>query len=127
MSTVAYILLVEDDADVGEALTLLLEDVGHRVELVTTAAAAIATCHGGLPDLAMVDVSLPGGTDGLQLTRALKDDPHTRDLPILLVSARADEDDVAAGLAAGAAAYVVKPFRPDALISLVAATVDGGG
>jgi CheY-like chemotaxis protein len=123
----ARLLVVEDDPDVGEALSLLLEDAGYSVELVRTGAEALAACRSRPPELALVDVSLPGGMDGLELTRALGDDPRTREVPILLVSARAHEDDVAAGLAAGARAYVVKPFRPDRLISLVATTVVGQG
>lgn len=123
----ARLLVVEDDPDVGEALSLLLEDDGHDVELVRTGAEALAACRTRRPDVALVDVSLPGGMDGLELTRALGEDPRTREVPVLLVSARAHEDDVAAGLAAGAHAYVVKPFRPDRLLSLVASTVVGEG
>lgn len=123
----ARLLVVEDDPDVGEALSLLLEDEGHDVELVRTGAEALAACRTRPPDVALVDVSLPGGMDGLELTRSLGEDPRTREVPVLLVSARAHEDDVAAGLAAGAHAYVVKPFRPDRLLSLVASTVVGEG
>ena len=123
----ARVLVVEDDPDVGEALSLLLEDAGYDVELVRTGATALAACRTRPPDAALVDVSLPGGMDGLELTRALGADPRTREVPVLLVSARAHEDDVAAGLAAGARAYVVKPFRPDRLISLVATAVVGQG
>lgn len=123
----AHILLVEDDPDVGEAVSLLLEDVGHDVVLVRTGAAALGACRQRHPDLVMVDVSLPGGMDGLELTRTLRRQAATRDLPVLLVSARAHEDDVAAGMAAGADDYVVKPFRPEGLISLVEATVAGRG
>ena len=61
--------------------------------------------------------------DGLDVTRALRARPETHALPILLVSARAHEDDVAAGLEAGATDYVVKPFRPDRLLDLVEALV----
>lgn len=127
MTTVAQILLVEDDPDVGEALTLLLEDAGYDVLLVTTGPVALAACRSRPFGLAMVDVSLPGGMDGLDLTRALKGDPRTRAVPVLLVSARAHEDDVAAGLASGAEGYVVKPFRPDRLLSLIEATVADRG
>ena len=123
----AHILLVEDDPDVGEAVSLLLEDVGHDVALVTTGLAALEACQQRHPDLLMVDVSLPGGMDGLELTRTLRRQSATRELPVLLVSARAHEDDVAAGMAAGANGYVVKPFRPEGLVSLVEATVSGPG
>jgi CheY-like chemotaxis protein len=116
---VARVLLVEDDPDVSEVLTLLLEDCGHHVVSAATVPDAIERCRPEPPALVMLDVSLPGPMDGLDLTRALRADPSTRDVAIVLVTARAHEGDVAAGLAAGADSYVIKPFRPDRLLSLV--------
>ena len=115
----ARVLLVEDDPDVSEVLTLLLEDSGHHVVCAATGPDALERCLPEPPALVLVDVSLPGPMDGLGLTRALRADPLTREVAIVVVTARAHEGDVAAGLAAGADSYVIKPFRPDRLLSLV--------
>ena len=119
------VLLVEDDPDVSEVLTLLLEESGFHVVLAATGGQALDRCRQQPPALLLVDVSLPGGMDGLELTRTLRGESATSDLPIVLVTARAHEDDVAAGLEAGANSYVVKPFRPDRLLSLVDSLVAG--
>jgi DNA-binding response OmpR family regulator len=77
--------------------------------------AALAAARSRLPDLAVLDVSMPGAT-GLEVCEALRADPATADIRILLLSAGASLDDVARGLAAGADAYLAKPFGVAALV-----------
>lgn len=119
------ILLVEDDPDVGETVSMLLEDDGHEVHLATTAEQALTLCRDVRPQLALVDVTLPGPMDGVALTRALL--AHSEDVPlVVLVTARSHPDDEREGRAAGAVDYVVKPFDPSRLLALVSSLVGEG-
>ena len=69
----------------------------------------------------LLDVAMPGELDGLDVCRTLRAEPATRRVPVLLLTARADEDDVAAGFAAGASDYLIKPFAAEDLLDRVAA------
>jgi DNA-binding response OmpR family regulator len=86
--------------------------------------AALAAAREDLPDLAVLDVSMPGVT-GLEVCAALREDPATAGIRILLLSAGASLDDVARGLAAGADAYLAKPFQVSGLVHQVRALTVG--
>ncbi|HEY7023131.1 MAG TPA: PAS domain S-box protein [Ktedonobacterales bacterium] len=118
----ARIVLADDNADMREYLRRLLA-VGYTVEAVPNGAAALAAIHREAPDLVLTDVMMPE-LDGFGLLRALRDDPRTATLPVILLSARAGEEATLEGLAAGADDYLVKPFSAQEVLSRVAARLE---
>lgn len=114
----ACILLVEDDPSVRKLVRLTLELEGHEVTVVDRGADAVATAERLDVDLVVLDVMLPG-LDGLDVCRALRSNAVTASLGVVMLSARAQASDVDAGFAAGADAYVTKPFEPLDLVSRV--------
>jgi CheY-like chemotaxis protein len=115
------VLVADDEVDIRGLVCLAVAKAGCTVTAsVADGAVALATARTGLPDLAVLDVSMPGAT-GLQVCEALRSDPATADLRILLLSAGASPDDIARGLAAGADAYLPKPFGVAALVQQIRA------
>jgi PAS domain S-box-containing protein len=113
----AHILLVDDNADMREYLTRILSE--HvQVEAVADGASALAAAQERVPDLVLTDVMMPG-LDGFELLKALRANPSTREIPIILLSARAGEESVVEGLEAGADDYLIKPFSAQELVSRV--------
>jgi signal transduction histidine kinase len=118
-STSARVLLVDDNADMREYLTRILSE--HvQVEAVADGAAALAAIRERVPDLVLSDVMMPG-LDGFGLLQTLRADPRTKEVPIILLSARAGEEAIVEGLEAGADDYLIKPFSAQELISRVTA------
>jgi two-component system phosphate regulon response regulator PhoB len=105
------ILVVEDEPAIQELLRVSLEDAGFAVHAVADAESARARIKGALPDLVLLDWMLPGQS-GLALARTLRADARTRELPIIMLTARGDEADRVAGLEAWVDDYVTKPFSP---------------
>src|SRR5262249_55926452 len=103
------ILVVEDEPAIQELLRVNLEDAGYQVRSVTDAEGARSELRATLPDLVLLDWMLPGQS-GLALARSLRGDARTRDVPIIMVTARAEEADRVAGLEAWVDDYVTKPF-----------------
>ncbi len=120
MATPANILAVEDEESIREMLTFSLERQGHTVIAVPNVAAARKVLSDNRIDVALVDWMLPGGS-GLEFVRSLRSGEGTRDMPIIMITARVEEDDVTAGLDAGADDYVTKPFSPKELNSRIKA------
>lgn len=120
----AAILVAEDDPDIAVLLRILLEDEGHDVEMVGEGAAALAAYRARAADLVVLDISLPGELDGLDVLRVLRAEDGERPVRVMLLSARASDDDVAQGLQAGADAYVVKPFGAGELVARVGRLLD---
>ncbi|MBW4524340.1 MAG: PAS domain S-box protein [Phormidium tanganyikae FI6-MK23] len=115
--THARVLLVDDNADMRDYLTRILSD--HvQVESVADGTAALSAARSQVPDLILSDVMMPG-LDGFQLLQALRADPGTRGIPIILLSARAGEEAIVEALEAGADDYLIKPFSTQELISRV--------
>jgi DNA-binding response OmpR family regulator len=104
------ILVADDEPELGELLAVLLRRGGHDVTLTRSGEAALQAADAAVPDLVLLDVGMPGEVDGLEVTRRLRGRPETGRVPILLLSARGSEADVAAGFEAGASDYLVKPF-----------------
>jgi two-component system response regulator MtrA len=102
------VLIADDDPDIQALVAFRLERAGFRT--VRAGQAALELALADPPDLAVVDWSMPK-LDGIELTRALRANPATAELPVLLLTARAQEQDVATGLEAGATAYIRKPFN----------------
>ena len=105
------ILVVEDEPAIQELLRLNLEDAGFTVHTVADAESAQALIRDALPDLVLLDWMLPGQS-GLAFARTLRSDARTRQLPIIMVTARSDEADRISGLEAWVDDYVTKPFSP---------------
>ena len=116
----AHILLADDNADMREYVRKLLVAGGWKVEAVGDGEAALLRARACPPDLVLADVMMPG-LDGFGLLEALKDDEATRAVPVILLSARADEASVIDGMQKGADDYLVKPFSAKELVSRVAA------
>lgn len=112
------ILLVEDDPLIGASLQRALDANGYSADWVTDGAAALAAARSGRPSLVLLDLGLPD-TDGVDLARALLTLDPT--LPVVMLTARAEEADIVTGLHAGAVDYVTKPFRLAELLARVQA------
>lgn len=118
------ILVVDDQPDLRLLIRLTLRALGE-VSQASSADAALAQLDQSVPDLLILDVWLGEGISGLELCRKLKDAPATAGMKIMLLSACGQQSDVAAGLAAGADYYMVKPFSPEALVEAAAGLLDG--
>ena len=116
------ILVVEDEPAILELITVNLIDAGYDVVGVVDAETARARLKDALPALVLLDWMLPGQS-GLALARQLRADARTKDLPIILVTARADEADKVAGLEAWVDDYVTKPFSPRELKARIKAVL----
>ena len=114
------ILIAEDDPDIAELIAHTLRAAGHLAEVVSSGTDALARVRADRPDLIVLDLMLPG-LDGLQVCRALRAEEHTASLPIIMVTARAEEADRIGGLDLGADDYVTKPFSPRELSARVGA------
>jgi DNA-binding response OmpR family regulator len=117
---VARILVADDDVDIRELVEFKLTTMGHEVVAVADGAAAIDACMAQRPDLAVLDVMMPG-VSGLDAIRVIRADPRLADLPVILLTARAQESDVETGFDSGADDYITKPFSPRELASRVQA------
>jgi DNA-binding response OmpR family regulator len=107
----ATVLLAEDDADIRFLVTLKLTRAGYQLRAFSDGLSALADAREHPPDLAILDVMMPG-MSGLEVCRELRKDPATAKVPVILLTALAQEADVTAGFAAGADDYIVKPFSP---------------
>ncbi|HEU4618619.1 MAG TPA: phosphate regulon transcriptional regulator PhoB [Gammaproteobacteria bacterium] len=116
------VLVVEDEAPIREMLSFNLGRAGYAVEPVASGREARAAIANGYPDVVVMDWMLPD-VSGLELTRQLKRDPETREIPIIMVTARAEEDDRVAGLDGGADDYLVKPFSHRELLARIRAAL----
>jgi DNA-binding response OmpR family regulator len=108
------ILVADDDDDIRMLVTLRLERSGYEVVTAADGEAALELAIARTPDLAVLDVTMPK-LNGLEVTRRLRERDDTKSMPVILLTARVQESDVAAGVEAGADDYVKKPFSPQAL------------
>ena len=111
MTDARLVLVADDEEDILALLTTILERAGHEVVAVRDGAAALAAIRNRRPDLAVLDISMPE-VDGLEVLRSVRADGETSRLPVLLLTAQAQEADVKLGFELGASAYVKKPFSP---------------
>jgi DNA-binding response OmpR family regulator len=115
----ARILVVEDEPSIREVISLYLRRAGYQVTVVEDGQSALKSLSDQLPDLVVLDLMLPQ-VDGLEITRWLRE---RGDTPIIMLTARREEQDRIAGLEMGADDYVVKPFSPQELVSRVRAVL----
>jgi two-component system OmpR family response regulator len=120
----ARVLVVEDDAAIREALVVALSDEGYEVRPAEDGILALRGAEEFRPDLAIVDIRLPRGPDGLAVARRLRE---AMNLPVLFVTAADGLEDRLAGFAAGADDYVVKPFSMSELLMRVRAILRRSG
>ncbi|MBC7733152.1 MAG: phosphate regulon transcriptional regulator PhoB [Bacteriovorax sp.] len=112
------ILVVEDESAIAELISINLRHAGFEVTIAATAEQAQAAVDGVLPDLVILDWMLPGQS-GLALAKRWRSDARTREMPVIMLTARADESDKVAGLDAGADDYLTKPFSTNELMARI--------
>lgn len=117
-----HILVIEDEEDILALVQYNLLKEGYKVTTAASGEEGLSAARKGKPDLVLLDLMLPG-MDGLEVCRALKRDPETRDIPLVMVTAKGEEADIVAGLELGADDYVAKPFSPRVLVSRLRAVL----
>jgi two-component system phosphate regulon response regulator PhoB len=120
------VLVVEDEDAIREMLVMVLEQASLQVSAVASAEQALQSLAENRVDLLLLDWMLPG-ISGVELARRLKKDPGYKDLPIILLTARGEEEDKIRGLEIGADDYVTKPFSPKELLARIKAVMRRSG
>lgn len=119
----ATIMVVEDERDIREMLVFSLEQAGYSTLQAGTAEKALSLLQEeAIPDLLLVDWMLPGAS-GIEMTRKVKKNSQFKDVPVIMLTARGEEDDRIKGLDAGADDYVIKPFSPRELMARIRAVL----
>ena len=118
----AHVLVVEDEPDIRNLIVFHLSREGFRCRTAASGEEALGEIKAGRPDLIVLDLMLPG-LDGLEVCRRLRRDPASAGLPVIMLTAKADEVDRVVGLEMGADDYVVKPFSPKELVARVRAVL----
>lgn len=116
------ILVVDDEAAIRDMIRFALEKSGMQVNTAPDAHEALVSINEQRPDIILMDWMLPG-VSGLELTRRLRRDSYTEDIPIIMLTAKVTEDDKVAGLNAGTDDYVIKPFSPRELLARIRAVM----
>ena len=119
---VRRILVVEDESAIAELVSLNLRHAGYEVTIAANADQAQAAVDGVLPDLVVLDWMLPGRS-GVELAKRWRGQQRTRELPIVMLTARASEADTVAGLDVGADDYLTKPFSVNELLARIRAVL----
>jgi two-component system phosphate regulon response regulator PhoB len=121
----AKVVIIEDEPDIVEVISYNLKREGYQVSASNRGDEGLSLVRNQSPALVLLDLMLPG-TDGLSICQQLKADPITRDIPIIIVSAKGEESDVVIGLGLGADDYIAKPFSPRELLARVKAVLRRG-
>jgi DNA-binding response OmpR family regulator len=119
------VLVADDDEDIRSLVSFRLTRAGYDVVEASDGEEALRLATERSPDLAVLDVMMPKLT-GLEVTRLLRDNDLTKDVPVILLTARVQEEDVAQGFEAGADDYIKKPFSPQELRARVQAVLGRG-
>ncbi len=118
VATKKRVLVVDDERHIVRLVQVNLERHGYQVLTAYDGVECLEKARSEKPDLIVLDVMMPR-LDGFQALQQLKDDPQTKDIPVIMLTARAQDRDVLAGYTYGADLYLTKPFNPLELISLV--------
>ncbi|RUP28055.1 MAG: response regulator [Curvibacter sp.] len=113
------ILIVDDHADIRKLLRMTMEFVAYEIFEAADGQAGLSMAEELQPDLVLLDVMMPGGIDGLEVCRRIKANPQLVGSKVILLTARGQSEDRAAGFAAGADEYLVKPFSLLQLIETI--------
>jgi two-component system alkaline phosphatase synthesis response regulator PhoP len=116
------ITIIEDEEDIQHLLTYNLEKEGYRVSGFESGEDGLASLLAEPPDLVLLDLMLPG-MDGMEVCRRFKQNATTRDIPVIIISAKGEESDIIAGLELGADDYLSKPFSPKILLARIRAVL----
>ena len=119
------IIVADDDPDILDLVVFKLTQAGYEVAGVKDGVAALAAIEADPPSLAILDVMMPG-LSGVDVLRKVRANPATKELDVILLTARSRDSDVDAGFATGASDYVVKPFSPRELLHRVNALLARG-
>ncbi len=119
-SAAARVLVADDDRDIRDLVAFKLGQAGYQVETAEDGAQALARVRSAPPALVVLDVMMPG-LSGMDVARQLRADAQTASVPIIMLTAKAQEADVESGFAVGVDDYVIKPFSPRELLSRVRA------
>jgi DNA-binding response OmpR family regulator len=122
MTPVTRVLVVEDDPDIAQLVAHYLDKSGFSVDLLANGRDALTSIAAHAPDVLVLDLMLPGA-DGLEICRVLRGNSATAGIPIIILTARAEESDRVVGLEIGADDYLAKPFSPNELVARVRALV----
>lgn len=114
------ILIAEDEPDIRELVAFTLRFAGYEVVTAANGEEAVQMAVKEMPDLALMDVRMPRMT-GYDACRAMKSNPELKDIPVVFLSAKGQETEIATGIEAGAEEYLLKPFAPDQLTERVRA------
>ena len=114
------ILVAEDDPDIGNLLDHYLGKAGFTATVVTSGRDVMPQIKRDAPDLVVLDIMLPG-LDGLEVCRAIRADPNSAAIPIIMLTARGEESDRIVGLELGADDYITKPFSPNEVVARIRA------
>lgn len=109
------VMVVDDDQDLAEMLSIVLNGAGMEVDLVNRGDQVMDLFHSHTPDLVLLDVMLPG-IDGVEVCKIIRE--HSM-VPIVMLTAKGDTQDVVLGLEAGADDYMIKPFKPQELVARI--------
>ncbi|GIL14298.1 MAG: response regulator [Chloroflexi bacterium] len=122
----AHILVAEDERDIRELINFTLMFAGHQVTQAANGAEALELALQIKPDLVMMDVRMPKMT-GYEACRQMKLHDETRQIPVVFLSAKGQDEEVQTGLEAGAVAYILKPFAPEDLTRRIAEILSQNG
>lgn len=117
---VKKVLIVEDQADIRELVRVTLEFEAYELQEAADGPTALDTAQRFKPDLVLLDVMMPGGMDGYEVCKRIKASPDLRRTKVIMLTAKGQKADLAAGKAAGADEYLVKPFSPLDLMKVTA-------
>lgn len=110
----AHILVAEDERDIRELISFTLKFAGHEITQAANGEEAVKLAKEKLPDLVMTDVRMPKMT-GYEACKAIKSDDTTKHIPVVILSAKGQDEEIDQGKDAGADDYILKPFAPDEL------------
>lgn len=116
------VLVVDDEVAIRDMIAFALDRAGMQVQVASDAKEALVSITRQRPDIILMDWMMPG-VSGIELTRRLRREPYTQDIPIIMLTARVTEDDKVAGLEAGTDDYVIKPFSPRELLARIRAVM----
>jgi twitching motility two-component system response regulator PilG len=118
------ILIVEDEESLLKLESILLSSRGYQVTGVMDGASALARIEESKPDLVLLDIMLPG-IDGFEVCRRIKENPATADIPVVMLTAKKNSQDMAKGTQVGADAYMTKPFKSVKIIEVIEGLLSG--
>lgn len=126
MEVIKRITVIEDEPVISKLILYVLENVGFSVEIEHDGQNALINIKRNLPDLVLLDLMLPS-MSGLEILTELRSDDRTKNIPIVVLTSRSQDDDKEKAFQLGASDYVTKPFSPDNLVTILLSTLANKG